>query len=73
MRRPGRHRSGLSREPGRRSRENVALQTQMFVLTPETDQFVAFIGRDNLVLFLPVAVPPVGDADSVTDRLGRWF
>src|SRR5487761_2131728 len=73
MRRPGRHRSGLSSEPGRGSRENVALLTQLFVLTPQPDQFVAFIRRDTFILFFPVAVSPVRDDHPVTDRLRGRF
>src|SRR3954453_18796281 len=44
MRRPGPNHAGLAREPGCRSREDVALQAQLLVLTPQPGELLP-LGR----------------------------
>jgi hypothetical protein len=73
MRRSGRHRCGPSGEPRRRSRENVALLTQLLVLTPQPDQFIALGWCDDLDLLCPASASPIGHGDSVADRLRGRF
>ena len=68
--------AGLAGKPGRRSRENVALQAQLLVLPPQPGQFLAF-GRAQAGiggrLCLPAPVLTVGLGNPVADRLGRGF
>ena len=73
MRRARGHHAGLPREPGRRSREDFALQPQLLVLTAEAGQLVSLrrsqgdIGRRRLRLSSAVQAASVGHP--VPDRL----
>ena len=49
----------LACEPGRGSRENVALQPQLLVLTPQPGQLVALGRGQPIALLLPAALFPV--------------
>src|SRR5258707_13287047 len=73
MRTPGRERPGPARDPGGRSRENVALQPQLLVLPPQPGQFLTLSRRKPVALLLPAALLPVGLRHPVADRLcGRF-
>src|SRR4051795_5719736 len=74
--RSGRNHAGLAGKPGRRSRENVALQAQLLVLPPQPAQFLTF-GRAQAGissrLGLPAPVLQIGLDHPIADRLGRGF
>src|SRR4051795_10065579 len=55
--RSGRDHAGLAGKPGRRSRENVALQTQLLVLPPQPAQFLA-LGRAQAGIGSGLGPPP---------------
>ncbi len=50
---------------------DVALQAQLLVLTPQSQEFIALNGRERLALLLPAALAPAGLSDPVADRLSR--
>src|SRR4051795_9625131 len=57
----GRHGAGLSCKPGRGSREDVALQPQLLVLTPQPRQLLALVRRQpGSQQFLPATFPQAG-------------
>jgi len=51
----------------------MSLLTQLLVLTPQPDQFVAFGRCDELSLLRMAPIPSIGCADPVADRLRGWF
>ena len=59
------------REPGRRSRENVALQPQLLVLAPQPGQLVTLGCGQAVNLLLPAALLLVGLRNPSADRLRR--
>jgi hypothetical protein len=65
--------AGLACEPGRRSREDLALQPQLLVLAPQPGQIVALGRGQPITLLLPAALLPVRLCDPVADRLRRRF
>src|SRR4051812_38510472 len=64
---------GRPREPGRRAREDVTLQLQLPILTPQPDEFVTLGRRQAQIstrwLGFPPALAAVGLRDPVTDSL----
>src|SRR4051794_27294408 len=75
--RPGRDRPGLAGEPGRRSREDVALLAQLLVLAPQPGEFLA-LGRGQRGLGwggfrLAPALLSVSNSNPVPDGLGGGF
>ena len=73
IRRARRYGAGLPCEPGRRSREDVALQAQLLVLAPEAHEFVALGGRQDIVsggrLRLAATFPSIGLGNPISDGL----
>src|SRR5947209_3625595 len=68
--RPGRYRAGLPCEPGRRFCQDLALLTQLAVLTAQTGHLSPLRLRKPIIA---AASTTFGLAHPIPDRLRRWL